>query len=88
MKRLLTFSLSVLIFACLMVASERRAWGYINPGDGLLALQGAASAVAAGLFFLRSKIKALFMRKPKADAAAKKPAAVVMPIKTDNRNAA
>jgi hypothetical protein len=68
---LFSFSLSVVLFLCLIVASEHRAWGYVDPGSGLLAVQAAASAVAASAYFLRRKIRALLRRdekKPVDDA--------------------
>jgi hypothetical protein len=43
---------------------------YVDPGSGLLALQSAASIVAAGAFFLRRKIRALFSGQRKAEASA------------------
>ena len=84
MKRLISLSLAVITCLCLIVASERRAWGYINPGDGMLALQSIASVAAAATYFLRQKIKALFVRsKPEQT--------IVLPVnvrKNDSRNAA
>jgi hypothetical protein len=41
---------------------------YVDPGTGLLALQSAASVLAAGAFFMRRKIRALFGRRKAADA--------------------
>lgn len=90
MKSLISISLAALTCFCLLVASERRAWGYVDPGSGLLALQSAASVVAAGAYFLRRRIKALFSRTPK-ETSASDSSTVVLPInakKTDNRNAA
>jgi len=39
---------------------------YVDPGSGLLALQSAASVMAAAAFFLRRKIRTVFglRRKP------------------------
>jgi hypothetical protein len=39
---------------------------YVDPGSGLLALQSAASVMAAAAFFLRRKLRAVFglRRKP------------------------
>jgi hypothetical protein len=84
MKRLLSLSLAVFTCLCLIVASERRAYGYINPGDGLLAIQSIASVAAAAGYFMRSKIKALFTRTKPAETT-------VLPVsvrKNDSRNAA
>ena len=63
MKRLISFSLVVLIAFCLLLGSERRAWGYVDPGSGLLLLQNVGAVVTGLLFFFRRRIKALFTRK-------------------------
>jgi hypothetical protein len=84
MKRLLSFSLAVFTCLCLLVASERRAWGYVDPGSGLLALQSIASVMAAASYFLRRRIRALFTREKPEET-------IVLPVsirKTDSRNAA
>jgi hypothetical protein len=92
MKRFLSFSLAVVVCFCAMVASERRAWGYVDPGSGLLALQGLASAAAATAYMLRRKIAALFSRKPvsanKARVVKVKAMPPVVARKNDSRNAA
>ena len=63
MKRIASVSLSVLIALCLVVASERRAWGYVDPGSGLIALQTIASVIAAWAYMVRRRIRAFFTRK-------------------------
>jgi hypothetical protein len=61
MKRLLSFALACVVCMCVLVATEQRAMAmYVDPGSGLLALQSAASVLAAAAFFLRRKIRALF----------------------------
>jgi len=60
MKRLVTISLNVFICVCLLIATERQAWAYVDPGSGLLALQSAASVAAACGYFLRRRIRSLF----------------------------
>jgi hypothetical protein len=60
MKRCISVSLAILIAACTLVATEKQAWAYIDPGSGLLTLQAASSAVAACAYFLRRRILALF----------------------------
>jgi hypothetical protein len=83
MKRLISLSLAVLITLCMIVASERRAWGYVDPGSGLIALQTIASVLAAWAYMVRRRIRAFFTRK-------KQPAAVlpVAPKAGDTREAA
>lgn len=67
MKRLLSFVLGCVVIVCVLVATERRAKAmYVDPGSGLLALQSAASVVAAAAFFLRKKIRGLFGVRRKA----------------------
>ena len=73
MKRFISFSLATLITICMIVASERRAWGYVDPGSGLIALQGIASVAAAYVYMVRRRILAFFSRK-------KDNPAVVMPV--------
>jgi len=83
MKRLISLSLAVLITLCMIVASERRAWGYVDPGSGLIALQTIASVIAAWAYMVRRRIRAFFTRK-------KDPPAVlpVAPKAGDTREAA
>ena len=84
MKHMISWSLMIFTCVCLLVATERRAMAYVDPGSGLLALQSLASVMAAAGYFLRRRIMGLFRRK--------KPAADVgLPItvtKEDSRNAA
>jgi hypothetical protein len=84
MKRLISFSLAVFICLCLMVATERQAMAYVDPGSGMLALQSLASIAAAAGYFLRKRIRALFGRK-KVEQAADLP---VTAPKESSRNAA
>jgi hypothetical protein len=76
---------------CLVVATERRAYAYVDPGSGLLALQSIASVAAAVGYFMRRRIAGLFGGEK--NVPAKKPAAGVVltaPVvqKGDSRNAA
>ena len=84
MKRLISSCLTLLTCICLLLATERRALAYVDPGSGLLALQSLASIVAAAGYFLRRRIVGLFTKK-------KPRAGVVLPVtvrKDDSRNAA
>lgn len=70
MKRFLSPALSLVSFAFLLLATDRHAWAYADPGSGLFLLQGFASVGAAITYFLRRRILALFGRDkpaPKAD---------------------
>jgi hypothetical protein len=69
MKRLVPVSLTIAIAICMIVGSERRAWGYVDPGSGLIAIQGIASVAAAYLYMIRRRIIAFFSRKKESAAA-------------------
>jgi hypothetical protein len=53
----------VLILLGAVMLSERPAYGYTDPGTGLLAIQAAGSALIATGWYLRRKLHALFHRK-------------------------
>jgi hypothetical protein len=44
----------------LLAALAKPAYGYVDPGSGLLAVQVGGSMLAGGLFILRSKLRRLF----------------------------
>ena len=46
--------------AVLLTALTKPAYGYVDPGSGLLAVQVGGSMLAGGLFILRSKLRRLF----------------------------
>jgi len=46
--------------AVLLAALTKPAYGYVDPGSGLLAVQVGGSMLAGGLFILRSKLRRLF----------------------------
>ena len=81
MKRLVIVSLNVFICLCLLVATERKAWAYVDAGSGLLALQSAASVAAACGYFLRRRIRSLFV-------PANEPAKAVLPVAAKESNTA
>ncbi len=84
MKRLISVSLTVFCCFSLMLATERRAMAYVDPGSGLLALQSIGSILAAAGFFMRRRIMGLFnKKKPLASAESR-----VTVRKEDSRNAA
>jgi hypothetical protein len=66
MKRLISSSLTLLITFLLLVATDRRAWGYVDPGSGLIALQTIASVGAAYVYVIRRRIRSFFASKQKA----------------------
>jgi len=79
MKRVISLSLSLLTCIGLMLATERRAMAYINPGDGMLFVQSIGAAIAASAYFLRSRILALFGKK-KAMSSAPLPVTSARPV--------
>jgi len=83
MKRFVSISFAIFSCLCLMVATERRAYAYVDPGSGVMALQAMASVMAAAVYFLRKKIKVLFTRD-----RAKKPVkpTLVLPVTALGKN--
>ena len=53
---------------CLSISLERRAYAYVDPGSGLLILQGVGTVLTGILFTLRRRIKMLFTRSRPAEA--------------------
>ncbi len=84
MKRLISVGLTLFSCFCLMLATERRAMAYVDPGTGLLAIQSIASMLAAAVFFMRRRIMGLFNKKKPSPSA--QPCLTVQ--KEDSRNAA
>jgi hypothetical protein len=58
--RIVLVLLAVAQVAALAVAFQRPAYGYADPGSGLLFLQVAGSMLAGALFIVRSKLRRLF----------------------------
>ena len=81
MNRIVSLSLAVFTLFFTLVATSKNAFGYVDPGSGLLALQTFASVMAACGFFLRKRLKGLFGIK-----SAVEPSPVT--DKTDSANAA
>lgn len=52
--------LTALQIAALMVAFERPAQAYVDPGSGFVFLQVAGSMCAGAIFYLRHRVKRLF----------------------------
>lgn len=69
MKRLISASLAILMAFCLLVATDRRAWGYVDPGSGLVALQTIASVGAAYAYYIRRRIRTFFAGKQRQSSA-------------------
>ena len=69
-KRTAAATLSILTCLGLMLATERRAMAYIDPGQGLVFVQSIGAAFAASVYFLRGRILALFGKKKPAERVA------------------
>jgi hypothetical protein len=52
--------LGVLQIAALLVAFERPAQAYVDPGSGFVFLQVAGSMCAGAIYYLRHRVKRLF----------------------------
>jgi hypothetical protein len=88
MKRFLSFSLAVFCCLCALVATEHRAYAYVDPGSGLLAIQSIASVAAAAGYFMRRKIAALFGSKKPVAKVVEAPVKPTVIRAKDTRSAA
>jgi len=71
-----------------MLATERRAMAYVDPGSGLLALQSIGSMLAAAAFFMRRRIMGLFNKKKPFASTERLVDSRLAGRKEDSRNAA
>ena len=62
--------LMALQMVALMVAFERPAHAYVDPGSGFVFLQVAGSMCAGALFYLRHRVKRLFYSLRRSPAPA------------------
>jgi hypothetical protein len=62
------FAFTLMLLVALSFAFERQAYAYVDPGSGLLILQGMSATVSAALFYFRRRIRNLFVRQPKGQA--------------------
>ena len=63
-RRTLLIVLGAAQFFVLLAAVARPAYGYIDPGSGLLFFQVGGSMLAGAVFMLRAKIRKLLRLKP------------------------
>lgn len=69
-RRTVLAALATIELLVLLAAFTKPAYGYVDPGSGLLAFQVGGSMLAGGLFILRSKIRKLFrMSSPPPEEA-------------------
>lgn len=69
MGKLLQFLAIVLMLVGAVILVQQPAYGYTDPGTGLLAIQAAGSALVAAGWYLRRRIYALLKRQPEAQVA-------------------
>lgn len=62
MKRFASLIFAFLLLVSVMVASEPRAFAYVDPGSGLVIYQTVGALATAGLFWFRRRFKSLFTR--------------------------
>jgi hypothetical protein len=53
---------TVALFFALSFCFERRAYGYVDPGSGLLIFQSLSALVTGALFYFRRGLKSMFTR--------------------------
>lgn len=68
LKRPLILTFAAIQLFVLLAAMAKPAYGYVDPGSGLLFFQVGGSMLAGALFMLRSKLRKLFGIKPRASA--------------------
>jgi len=66
MRKLLSIFPVLMMLTGFLLLFQRPAYGYTDPGTGLLAVQAAGSAIVAAGWYLRRKIYALFHRSAAA----------------------
>lgn len=67
MRKLTYFLLTCGLVWCFLVACERPAYAYVDPGSGLFLLQGIGSAFLGVIYVVRRKLKLLKDPKTKAE---------------------
>lgn len=65
LSRILLAGFAVFEFLVLLAAFTKPAYGYVDPGSGLLAVQVGGSMLAGAVFILRTKVRKLLRLSPK-----------------------
>lgn len=63
-RRCCWIALGAIELLVLLAALTRPAYGYVDPGSGLLAIQVGGSMLAGGLFMIRTKLRKLLRISP------------------------
>jgi hypothetical protein len=61
--RLFYAACTAALFVFFWVATERRAYAYVDPGSGLLVFQSLSAVVTGALFYFRCRLKSIFTKK-------------------------
>ena len=79
--QILLFGLGVLQITVLLVAFERQARAYVDPGSGFVFLQVAASMFAGAVYYARHRLKTILnaMRRSSPSDASRTPTEVAGP---------
>jgi hypothetical protein len=62
--RALILSLTVLQFAAILCALSKPAYGYVDPGSGLLAFQMISTTLAGAIFIVRRRLRMIIGKMP------------------------
>ena len=71
--RLRYFAITLMLFVALSFSFERQALAYVDPGSGLLIVQGISATISGALFYFRRRIKSLFGKTPQKAQAVTHP---------------
>lgn len=75
MQRVLLLCSTLLCLLGFAMAAVQPAYGYVDPGSGLLALQALGATFSAIAFYFRHQIRRLFGRRKQTASSAKRPSA-------------
>ena len=64
-------SLTALQWLFFVTAFERPAYGYVDPGSGMLVVQFVGSVLSGGIFFLRRRLRQFFFPDKSTQASDK-----------------
>ena len=70
--RVINFLLGALQIAALLIAFERPARGYVDPGSGFVFLQIASSMFAGAVYYLRHRLKRVLNAMRRSNGVADK----------------
>jgi hypothetical protein len=71
MRRVALFLLACGAIIGLLIASERPAYAYVDPGSGLFLVQGIGTFIAGIFFYIRRRLKMLTVVKDRLSSGAR-----------------